>query len=174
MKKLLLLSIYLITLVGHAQEPQKSNDLPKKAKRFISTFNLAIPVIENQESEKQCYNADGVIFRSGAGLVIYKWIGAEVNAGVDWSNSNCIVIVPVFGSLRVSPKISDDTHIILDYGRGRSLTLGDSHLAGNFQKFSLGLASDRFGIYAEVNDYGFSNKNTNHLVSLAFGLSYSL
>ena len=171
MKKTFFFSVLLLSNISYAQDTQNNIDKTIKAKHFFSTINFAIPVVNNPESTDGCLNIDGVILRTGIGAHFKKTIGAGLNIGIDWSNSNCIVAVPMFGNLRFSPKIGKEIRIILDAGYGRSLTLGGSHLSGNFRKLSLGLGDDEVSLYVEINDYGFSKDYPDHLGSLSFGVN---
>ncbi len=180
MKNNLLFFGLFIFQIGFSQESQNTDD---KAKHTYVKFDLSMPFKANPNAgEIDPYTGekgywfvpDGLNARVGFGAHYDKWIGGGINTGIDWKDSECLVIAPIFGSIRLSPKVGEETRLTLDVGFGRSLTLSGEHLSGYFKKISFGIENDEvgLGIFIELVDYGFSKNLPDDIGSFTIGLSY--
>lgn len=84
--------------------------------------------------------------------------------------------MPVFGTFRLSPRISEELRITSEIGYGRALSISGDKLSGYFKKISLGLEIEESGIglYIELCQYGFSKITPERIGSFSIGLNYIL
>ena len=170
--------------IGFSQEEEHQ---PKKyiedPKPFYVKFELSSPLRVNQYAgeineytgEKEpWFLPDGLSLRTGVGSHYDKWIGIGMNIGLDWKANKCLVVVPVFGSFRLSPRVSEDVRITSEVGYGRALSLSGDKLSGFFKKICLGIEDEEtgFGIYMELCQYGFSKITPERIGSFSIGLNY--
>jgi hypothetical protein len=185
MKNYLILLLFFIVYNGFAQEQEKKNDVKEDSKITYIKFDFSVPLKANQYAgEIDPYTGetgywflpDGLSARVGFGAHYDKWIGAGINIGMDWKGSQCLVIAPIFGSFRISPRVSEDVRITLEAGYGRSLVISGDHLSGYFKKLSIGVDSEEsgFGLYVELNNYGFYKNYSDTIGSLSLGLTYQI
>lgn len=169
--------------LGISQEAEKSHRKPEDPKPTYVKFDFSIPIIANEywgESNPQTGGKypllliNGIICRTGIGSHHDKWIGLGINTGFDWKASECLVVVPVFGSLRISPSVSKNARINLETGFGRAMVISGNHLSGYFKKASLGIEDEEsgLGLYLELCDYGFSRYQDHNIGSFSIGISY--
>ena len=182
MRACFLFSILFLCHFGYSQETPKETDAETPTHSYAK-LDFSFPIKANQYAgeidpytgEKQYwFLPDGISARFGFGVKPIDWIGIGANIGIDWKASECLVVAPLFGTLKICPKIGDDSRIIVEPGLGRALTLGKNNLAGYFKKISIGFEDTDvgFGLYVELCQYGFS-KNTNQKIgSFSVGLTY--
>lgn len=179
-----LLLFLVLFQVGFAQVVEiRPEVFHEDDKPFYTKFELSSPLRVNQYAgeinpytgEKEpWFLLDGLSARAGIGTHYDKWVGVGVNVGIDWKANKGLIVAPVFGSLRLSPKVGEDTRITTEIGYGRSLSLTSDKLSGNFQKISLGLEDDDsgLGLYVELCQYGFSKVTPERIGSFSIGLYY--
>jgi hypothetical protein len=184
MKNNLFFLLFFISYIGLAQDLEKSINVKEHSKITYVKFDFSIPISANQyqgeissnsDEEGLWYLIDGLSTRFCLGAHHKKWIGAGINIGLDWKESECLVVTPLFASFRLSPKVGKDIRITADAGYGRALALSGYHLSGFFKKLSLGVESDEggFGLYIEFCNYGFYNNYPEDYVgSFSFGINY--
>jgi hypothetical protein len=99
-----------------------------------------------------------------------------MNIGFDWKANRCLVVAPVYGTFRLSPRITEEMRITTEVGYGRALSLSGDKLSGNFKKISLGIEDDESGIglYIELCQYGFSKITPERIGSFSIGLNVYL
>ncbi|MEO0046873.1 MAG: hypothetical protein RL705_2064 [Bacteroidota bacterium] len=181
--KFILLFLWVFQL-GFAQEEEvKTRKYIEDPKPIYKKFELSTPLRVNQYAgeinpytgEKEpWFLADGISMRAGIGAHLDKWIGIGMNIGFDWKANRCLVVAPVFGTFRLSPRISENVRITSELGYGRALSLSGDKLSGNFKKISLGIEDEESGIglYMELCQYGFSKITPERIGSFSVGLNY--
>lgn len=181
--------IFLLLLVfqlGFTQEEAvKTREHIEDPKPIYKKFELSLPFRANQYAgeidpytgEKEpWFLIDGVIIRAGIGAHLDKWVGIGMNIGFDWKANRCLVVAPVYGTFRLSPRITEEMRITTEVGYGRALSLSGDKLSGNFKKISLGIEDDEsgMGIYIELCQYGFSKITPERIGSVSIGLNVYL
>jgi len=181
--KFILLFLWVFQL-GFAQEEEvKQRKHSEDPRPIYKKFELSTPLRANQYAgeinpytgEKEpWFLPDGISARAGIGTHLDKWIGIGMNIGFDWKANRCLVVAPVFGSFRLSPRISEEVRITSEVGYGRALSLSGDKLSGNFKKISLGIEDEEsgFGLYIELCQYGFSKITPERIGSFSIGLNY--
>lgn len=171
---------------GFAQEEtEKTKKYIEDPKPIYKKFELSTPLRVNQYAgeinpytgEKEpWFLPDGLSVRAGIGAHLDKWIGVGMNIGLDWKANRCLVVAPVFGTFRLSPRVSEDVRITSEVGYGRALSISGDKLSGNFKKISLGIEDDESGIgfYMELCQYGFSKITPERIGSFSIGLNYTM
>jgi len=186
MKAKLVLIALLLCQLGFSQETHNSDDSkPKEAKYTYTKIDFSVPIRANQYAgeidpytgEKEpWFLPDGVSGRVGFGIKANDWISIGTNLGVDWKASECLVVVPLFGSVKINPKIGEDLRIFVEPGFGRALTIGSNQLSGYFKKISVGVGDGKgnFGLYLELCQYGFSKNYDYKIGSFSLGMTITL
>lgn len=175
--------ILLSCLFVNAQEDQNFKKYSEDSKPYYVKFDFSIPLKVNQYAgeinpytgEKETwFLPDGISARVGLGSHHDKWIGGGINIGLDWKASKGLVVLPIFGSVRFSPRIAQEFRLTSEIGYGRAFAIGGDHLSGNFKKISLGLEDDEsgIGIYMELCQYGFAKNNPDRIGSFSLGINY--
>ena len=184
MKSKIVLFFLLVFQLGIAQEAEvKPKEYPEDAKPFYKKFELSTPLRVNQYAgeineytgEKEpWFLPDGISLRAGIGSHLDKWIGLGVNIGIDWKANRCLVVAPIFGSVRLSPRISEDVRITTEAGLGRAISISGDKLSGYFKKISLGIEDEESGLdlYIELCQYGFYKTTPEKIGSFSIGLNY--
>jgi hypothetical protein len=184
MKFKLLLFFLFLSQFGFAQEEEvKPRKYIEDPKPIYKKFELSTPLRVNQYAgevnpytgEKEFwFLPDGITARAGIGAHLDKWIGVGMNIGIDWKGIRCLVVAPVFGSVRLSPRITEDLRITSEIGYGRALSLSGDKLSGNFKKISLGIEDEESGVglYVELCQYGFSKISPERIGSFSVGINY--
>ncbi|RKS01378.1 hypothetical protein [Flavobacterium sp. 102] len=184
MKSKLLLFLLLVFQFGFAQDEEvKPRKYIEDPKPFYTKFEVSAPLRVNQYAgeidpytgEKEpFFLLDGISARAGIGTHLDKWIGVGMNIGIDWKANRCLVVVPVFGTFRLSPRITEEMRITSEVGYGRALSISGDKLSGNFKKISLGVEDEEsgFGLYIELCQYGFSKITPERIGSFVIGLNY--
>lgn len=95
----------------------------------------------------------------GSGLHYNNWIVLGIHAGINWEWENKLVIVPLFANFKLSPKIGNETRIVLQTGIRKAVALGRGSLSGYYKKLSLGLQSDDVLLFIEISQYDFRINN---------------
>ncbi|WNM19874.1 hypothetical protein [Flavobacterium capsici] len=183
MKFKFLILFILLWQIGFSQEEEKQKKHYHDSKSFYSKFELSSPLRVNQYAgeineytgeEEPWFLLDGISLRACIGSHYDKWIGIGMNIGIDWKANRCLVVAPLFGSLRLSPRITEDIRITSEAGYGRALSISGDKLSGTFKKISLGIEDEEngFGIYIELCQYGFSKITPERIGSFSVGLNY--
>lgn len=184
MRVYVLLSILFFYCLGYSQETPKQTDI-KEPRHSYAKLDFSFPIRVNQyygeidpyTGEKEpFFLPDGFSARFGYGIKPVDWIGIGANFGVDWKGSKCLVVAPIFGTLKICPKSGTELRYFVEAGFGRSLVLGKNDLAGYFKKISIGLEDDEItgiGLYIELCQYGFSKITEEKIGSFCIGLSYT-
>ena len=183
MKNNLFYILFFIYQFGFSQGVRDSSKLrDQKSEHTYFQFNLSVPISINPNAGEEdpitgeyepLLLPSGITARIGVGIHHEQWIGVGMNTGIDWKGNLCLVVAPLFGSLRLSPQISENTRITAEAGYGRSFVIGRSGLVGNFRKISLGLESvEGYALYIELCQYGFSLDGIDKVGSFSVGISY--
>lgn len=77
----------------------------------------------------------------------------------------------MFANFKLSPKIGDETRIVLQTGIGKAAALGRGSLSGDYKKISLGLQSEDFLFFIEISQYYFPINNQENSGNISLGLS---
>ncbi|MCF6129274.1 hypothetical protein L1S35_06280 [Flavobacterium sp. AS60] len=183
MKQLFLFFVLFISQFGFAQdEKPEPRKYPEDPKPIYKKIELSVPLKVNQYAgeinpytgEKEFwFLPDGITLRAGIGGHLDKWIGVGMNIGLDWKGSRCLVVAPIFGSVRLSPRIAEDIRITSEVGYGRALSISGDRLSGNFKKISLGIEDEKSGggLYIELCQYGFSKNSPERIGSVSIGIN---
>lgn len=185
MKAKLLLIVLFLLQKGHAQDTTPATATPPKARYTYMDITFSVPIRANQYAgeidpytgEKEpWFLPDGVSGRVGFGVKATDWLSIGTNLGMDWKASECLVVVPLFGSMKIGPKIAKDIRLFVEPGLGRAFALGSTQLSGYFKKISLGIEDPEsgFGLYLELCQYGFSKNYDYKIGSFSVGLIYKM
>ncbi len=80
--------------------------------------------------------------------------------------------VPVYGNLRISPRLGNETLLTAQVGFGQGFALGRGNLNGNYAKVSLGIeTSDDLIIFIEGSNYSFNFKNEKSIALISLGIA---
>lgn len=81
-----------------------------------------------------------------------------MNTGIDRIATEKLVVIPVFGNLKLSTKIGPEDQLFLQAGYGRSVILGRGNLTGDYKKIGIGFenTTEGLGQFVDVTQYGFS------------------
>jgi len=178
-----LLFLLFFCCLGYSQETPKETDV-KTPKKSYAKLDFSVPLRVNQYAgeidpytgeNEYWFLPDGISARFGYGIKPVDWLGVGANFGIDWKGSKCLVVAPVFGTLKICPKSGMEIRFFAEAGLGRALALGKNDLAGYFKKISLGFEepqSGGIGLYIELCQYGFSKITEEKIGSFSVGLSY--
>lgn len=184
MKACILLFILFFFYLGYSQKTPKENDGEKTSNTYAK-FDLSFPIKANQYAgeidpytgeREYWFLPDGISARFGFGLKPADWIGIGANLGIDWKGSKCLVVVPIYATLKICPKVESDTRIFIEPGLGRAFAFGKNDLSGYFKKISLGVedTDSGLGLYLELCQYGFSKNTAEKIGSFCVGLTYKI
>lgn len=126
---------------------------------------------QTQEKESW-FLPDGLGAKIGYGLHYNNWVALGIHTGVNWEWENKLVVVPVFANFRLSPKLGDDTRIVLQTGIGKAGALGRGSLSGDYKKLSLGIQSDTLLLFVEISQYDFPINNQENSGNISLGLAF--
>lgn len=186
MKSKLLFITFFFYLLGFSQEVRNSEDIKSKTSQYtFAKIDISVPIRANQyagevdpySGEKEpWFLPDGLSGRFAFGLKPNHWLKIGANLGVDWKGSECLVVVPVFGSFKINPKINDNLCVFVEPGFGRAFVIGNNQLSGYFKKISFGISDgqDNVGLYVELCEYGFNKNYDKKIGSLSLGLTFRL
>ena len=179
--------LIVLLLAGSISFCQQNNDtlsFSKKRRYTYTKFELAVPIRVNQYAgeinqygeDEPWFLPDGIIGRFGMGIQINRFIWVGGNIGIDWKANECLVVAPLFGTLKINSKVSKDFRMYVEPGLGRAMAIGRNDLAGNFKKISLGFedVNGGLGLYLELCQYGFRKNTENRIGSFCIGLAYTL
>lgn len=152
-----------------------------QTKKTYTQFEITVPLkgnpdrdqVNNYTHEKgSWFIPDGISAKLGCGLHYKKWIGLGVHSGLEWKWIDKLVIAPVYGNLRLSPKVGEETRITLQLGLGKAIALGRGNLMGTYKKVSLGLqTSDDLLIFVEISSFGLPINNQPETGSVSLGIA---
>ncbi|MGL2965160.1 hypothetical protein [Flavobacterium sp. XGLA_31] len=183
--KLVAIALFLYHL-GFSQEIHNSDDINTKSSKYTYVkIDFSVPIRANQyageidpySGEKEpWFLPDGMSGRVGFGFKPNDWLGIGANVGMDWKGNECLVVTPVFGSVKISPKINQDLRVFVEPGLGRAFAIGSGQLSGYFKKISVGIGDgkDHFGLYLELCQYGFSKNFDEKIGSFSLGITFTL
>ncbi len=177
-----LLFILFFCCLGYSQETPKERDVTSHT--YVK-LDLSCPIKANQYAgeidpytgEKEYwFLPDGISARFGFGVKPTDWINVGANLGVDWKGSKCLVVAPVFATVKICPKVGKDSRIFIEPGLGRALAFGENDLSGYFKKISIGLEDidNGLGLYMELCQYGFSKNTAEKIGSFCVGLTFKI
>ncbi|MEK8179294.1 hypothetical protein WMW71_02980 [Flavobacterium buctense] len=183
-KAKLLLILLLISSIGFSQENRDTLTVAKKKRYTYTKFEFAIPIRVNQYAgeideygeDEPWFLPDGVIGRFGMGIKINQFLWVGGNIGIDWKANECLVVAPLFGTIKINSKVSKDFRMYVEPGFGRAMAIGRNDLSGYFKKISLGFedANGGLGLYLELCQYGFSKNSEKRIGSFCIGLAYTM
>jgi hypothetical protein len=184
MKRLFLFFVFLLYQFGFSQATKSSDESKDESSYTYTKFDFSVPLRVNQHhgeinqytGEKEPFFLfDGLSTRVGYGTHLRKWLALGINTGIDWKANECLVAVPLFATLKLSPLVGDETRIYIEPGYGKSFALGRGSLSGDFQKISLGIESDEgIGFFIELCQYGFTKNGIDKIGSLSLGINYTI
>ena len=184
MKCLFLSFVLFICQFGFSQSTKSADESKDESSYTYTKFDFSVPLRVNQHhgevdqytGEKEPFFLfDGLSARVGYGTHLHKWLGLGINTGIDWKANECLVAVPVFATIKLSPLIGDETRVYIEPGYGKSFAIGRGSLSGDFQKISLGIETeDGLGFYIELCQYGFTKNGIDKIGSLSLGINYTI
>ena len=183
MKTKFLFLILFVCQIGFSQSKENDEDSKDEASFTFIKFDFSAPLRVNQHhgeinqytGEKEpFFLLDGLSARVGYGTHLHKWLALGINLGLDWKANECLVVTPIFGTIKISPKVGDETRIYIEPGYGKSFALGSGR-SGEFEKISLGIETEEgLGLFIELSQYGFSKNGTDKIGSLSLGINYTI
>ncbi|WP_298391849.1 hypothetical protein [Flavobacterium sp.] len=195
MKKLFLFIVFLLPSLLIAQvkkdslqvskshlesynEQEKPKALSDNGQFFIYDFSIPFrgnetygEVDENGNRSDYWFLPDGIGAKFGYGIHFSEWIVFSLNAGFDVVAQQKLFSVPVYGSIVLTPRISDENSILLQYGYGKSFAIGRGNLSGYYNKFRIGFGDDDFLLFADVSLNGFGVRNIENTGSFSLGIA---
>ena len=144
-------------------------------------FDVAVSITGNPEryeseeypdqKNKAFFVPDGLGSKLGYGVHFKKWITLGIHTGIDYKWDQKFVAVPVYLNLGLSPKVGEETRIVLQAGYGKGFALGRGNLSGEYKKIRLGIGSDDFTIFAEIAQYEIALHEEKNIGNISFGVS---
>ena len=159
------------------KEQEKSKPLSKNGSFFI--FDLSIPfrgnetygeIDENGNRSDYWFLPDGIGAKLGYGIHFNELIGLSLNTGLDVVAQQKLVSVPVYASIVLTPKISGENTLLLQYGLGKSFALGRGNLSGYYNKFRIGFGEEII-LFADLSLNGFAVRNIENTGSISLGIT---
>lgn len=171
MKKIITLLLIIIVSSSYSQE----------IKNRYYQAEIATPLIINStygefdtlgNRSDYWFLPDGLSFKFGVGVHQKKWVAVGIHSGIDWLGSNKLVVVPVFANFRLSPKISQDSRIYMQFGYGKTIGLGRGSLIGDYKKINFGVENENgLSIYIQLANFGIPFKNLDSVGSFSIGIA---
>jgi len=132
-------------------------------KRTYTQFEITIPLKGNPNSNevypdgrsnKTWFLPDGLSSKFGFGIHQNKWIALGIHSSIDWKATEQLVAIPIYGNIKLSPKVGDETRLFAQNGYGKSFAIGRGNLSGAYRKLSLGLQdSNDVAIFIEIAEH---------------------
>ncbi len=126
---------------------------------------------EYTQTKETWFLPDGLGAKIGYGVHYNNWVALGIHTGIYWEWNNKLVVVPVFANFKLSPKIGEETRIVLQTGIGKAAALGRGSLSGDYKKISLGLQSDDVLFFIEISQYDFPINDQKNSGNISLGLS---
>jgi len=124
----------------------------------------------NSDSNNNWFIPDGLSAHGGFGVHVYESIAFSANTGVDWQITPKLVSVPVYGSVLLNPSVSDESSILIQAGLGKAFAIGHGDISGTYQKYRLGYFTNYYGIYGEINFYGYAWNDAPQMSTINVGI----
>ncbi len=190
----LFLVLLLCASYGFSQEgntvfiTKEIKDEKKERKSFFgeagafSNFSISVPFRANtlrgvndpdtgEKTSESWFLPDGINFHGGFGVHSTETFALSINTGIDGMITPKLVAVPVYASLLINPRFSEDSTLALQYGIGRAFALGRGDLSGLYQKYRLGFTTgDKMGFFIEANYYGFGLRDIRQVSTINLGI----
>ena len=123
------------------------------------------------QKNKDWFVPDGLGSKIGYGVHYKKWITLGIHTGIDYKWDQKFVAVPVYLNFGLSPKVGEETRIILQAGYGKGFALGRGNLSGEYKKIRLGIGSDDFTLFVEIAQYEIALHEEKNIGNISFGVS---
>ncbi len=163
---------------SYSSYSQEEIIIENKINSTFFQFDLSFPLKANTNKNDPNYKnnswflPDGLSAKFGYGLQHKKWIGLSLHSGIDWKGNEKMVVIPVYGNLRISPGFGNGSRITLQAGFGKGFALGRGNLSGNYQKYSIGFETeDDLILFAELSNYDIKIGNFNQVGSFSLGIA---
>ncbi|GAA4047457.1 hypothetical protein [Flavobacterium chungnamense] len=159
-------------------EQEKSKPLSENGQFFI--FDISVPfrgnetygeIDENGNRSDYWFLPDGFGAKFGYGIHFSEWIGLSLNTGFDVIAQQKLFSVPVYASIVLTPSVSSESSILLQYGFGKSFAIGRGNLSGYYNKFRIGFGDEEFLFFADLSLNGFNVRNIANTGSISLGLT---
>ncbi|MFY7740102.1 MAG: hypothetical protein ACOVQC_06260 [Flavobacterium sp.] len=159
-------------------EQEKSKPLSENGQFFI--FDISVPfrgnetygeIDENGNRSDYWFLPDGFGAKFGYGIHFSEWIGLSLNTGFDVVAQQKLFSVPVYASIVLTPSVSSESSILLQYGFGKSFAIGRGNLSGYYNKFRIGFGDEEFLFFADLSLNGFNVRNIENTGSISLGLT---
>jgi hypothetical protein len=143
-------------------------------------FNLSVPFRGNPNYDEDndysyWFLPDGLSAKFGGGIHYNKKLSVGMNTGLDWIATEKLVVIPVFGNLKLSTKIGPEDQLFLQAGYGRSIVLGRGNLTGDYKKIGIGFEDtiEGLGVFVDITQYGFTLYSDEKVWSISLGVSFT-
>lgn len=160
------------------KEQEKSKPLSENG-QFIM-FDISVPlrgnetygeIDQNGNRSDYWFLPDGIGAKLGYGIHFSEWIGLSVNTGFDVVAQQKLFSVPVYASIVLTPSVSSESSILLQYGFGKSFAIGRGNLSGFYNKFRIGFGDDEILFFADLSLNGFDVRNIQNTGSISLGIT---
>ncbi len=180
--KFTIVLLFVATFCYSQIEKTIGTGIPQKDKLTFTQFDISLSFQPNDNyGQNNIYGQIseyrflpvGVASSIGHGIHVKQWIGLSANTGLIFIGNEKLVAIPVYGSLRFSPKLRDNARITLQYGLGQSFALGRGDLSGRYQKISLGIENNEGNIlFVSIENHGYRTINMNsQIYTINLGLA---
>jgi hypothetical protein len=160
------------------KEQEKSKPLSENGQFIV--FDISVPfrgnetygeIDQNGNRSDYWFLPDGIGAKLGYGIHFSEWIGLSVNTGFDVVAQQKLFSVPVYASIVLTPSVSSESSILLQYGFGKSFAIGRGNLSGFYNKFRIGFGDDEILFFADLSLNGFDVRNIQNTGSISLGLT---
>ncbi|AWI24803.1 hypothetical protein HYN49_02245 [Flavobacterium pallidum] len=187
LKKILLTVLLLLGSV--ASRAQESMPL-KPVKKNYFQWELAAPIKQNEafgeDEEQPFFRPGGAYLRVGFGRRVVDWMSLGLHTGIEWKSDPGLVSAPVFGNIKIAPKLSQDDEVrpFVSFGYGKVFVLNKDRFSGNFLRGNLGLdvavlseneerQKGVLSVFIEISYYHFKPEDFDNLSTFNIGLGYT-
>ncbi|WP_310555339.1 hypothetical protein [Flavobacterium sp.] len=115
---------------------------------------------------------DGLSAKIGYGIHFEEWVSVGFHTGIDWKAYEKLVAVPIFANFKLSPEITENGRIVLQFGIGKALTIGQKGKSGVYKRYNLGYQnSDGLLFFIDISTYNFSVNNSSSIGAFSVGIA---
>lgn len=177
---------FFFAFTGFAQSKGDSLQVFNPLNQWINSnyrqLDVSVPLVYDPDFPKDAdFNSllpAGVNLNFGFGYQYKKLAGIGVHTGINAHWDEKLVTCPLYGNFRFSPKIRENSAIVLQAGYGKAFALGRGNLNGDYKKISVGYANTKDALFGSINieytELGFPIHQREHLRSLALGVTIVL
>ncbi|WP_298156495.1 hypothetical protein [Flavobacterium sp.] len=162
----------------------------KRQTRNYFEVELAAPLKQNEafgdDDDENFLRASGAYLRAGFGRRVTDWMLLGLHTGIEWKSDPGLVSAPVFGNVKVAPRVSQDDELrpFASFGYGKVFVLNQNRFSGDFLRGNLGLdvavlddeeghQKGMFSVFIEISYYHFKPVDFESLSTFNIGLGYT-